>query len=51
MWSVARTILVVIQQQLQQFGHVLGIHASVLGQARVNGDFERDYNDGNTDGA
>ena len=37
-----------LTQQLQQFGRVLGIHASGLGQARVNGDFERDYNHSDT---
>ena len=36
--------------QLQYFGRVLGIHSSGVGQARINGDFDIDLNDGNTDG-
>ena len=28
-------------QQLQSFGRILGIHAFTIGQAQINGDFER----------
>ena len=39
-----------LTSQLQYFGRVLGMHASGVGQARINGDFDLDLNDGNTDG-
>jgi hypothetical protein len=32
-------------------GRVLGIHASAVGQARINGDFKRDLKDSSKDGA
>ena len=34
-----------LTQQLQSFGRVLGIHASAIGQARINGNFHRDIKD------
>jgi hypothetical protein len=37
--------------QLQSFGRVLGIHASAIGQARINGDFVRDFHNSINDGA
>jgi len=40
-----------LTQQLQSFGRVLGIHASAIGQARINGDFHRDIKDENNNGA
>ena len=40
-----------LTSQLQYFGRVLGMHASGVGQARLNGDFDLDLNDGNADGA
>ena len=40
-----------LTQQLEQFGRVLGIHASGVGQARIHGDFYRNLNDGNSNGA
>jgi hypothetical protein len=40
-----------LTRQMEQFGRILGIHASGVGQARINGDFDRDLNDGNSDGA
>ena len=40
-----------LTRQMEQFGRVLGIHASGVGHARINGDFERDLNDGGSDGA
>ena len=33
-----------LTRQLQVFGRVLGIHASAVGQARINGDFKRSIN-------
>ena len=39
-----------LTSQLQSFGRILGMHASGIGQARVNSDFDLDLNDGNTDG-
>jgi hypothetical protein len=36
--------------QLQAFGRVLGIHASAVGHARINGDFKRDFKDSVKDG-
>ena len=38
-------------QQLQTFGCVLGIHASAVGHARINGNFKRDHNKNANDGA
>ena len=32
-----------LTQQIQQFGTMLGIHASAVGQAKMNGDFKRDH--------
>ena len=32
-----------LTQQIQQFGTILGIHASAVGQAKMNGDFKRDH--------
>jgi hypothetical protein len=40
-----------LTRQLQCYGRVLGIHASAVGQARINGDFKRDINDSSKDGA
>ena len=34
-----------LTRQMQQFGRLLGIHASGMGQAKFNGDFNRDYKD------
>ena len=39
-----------LTSQMQSFGRILGVHASGVGQARFNGDFDRDLNDGNEDG-
>ena len=39
-----------LKSQLQYFGRILEIHASVIDQARVNSDFDLNLNDGNTDG-
>ena len=39
-----------LTSQMQLFGRILGIHASGVGQAQFNGDFDRDLNDGNEDG-
>ena len=39
-----------LTSQMKSFGRILGIHASGVGQARFNGDFDRDLNDGNEDG-
>ena len=36
---------------MEQLGCILGICESGDGQARTNGDFERDLNVGNSDGA
>jgi hypothetical protein len=40
-----------LTQQLQTFGHVVGIHASAIGQAQMNGDFKRNINTDTNDGA
>ena len=40
-----------LTRQLQNFGRVLGIHASAVGHARMNGDFKRDINNPTVDGA
>jgi hypothetical protein len=40
-----------LTRQLQQFGRMLGIHASAVGHARINGDFVRDYKNPDNDGA
>ncbi|KAL7503011.1 hypothetical protein ACHAXN_000861, partial [Cyclotella atomus] len=40
-----------LTQQLQTFGRVLGIHASAIGQARMNGDFKRNIDTDTNDGA
>ena len=40
-----------LTHQLQSFGQLLGIHASALGHARVNGDFHWDFNNSSLDGA
>ena len=40
-----------LTRQLQNFGRILGIHASAVGHARVNGDFKRDINNPQLDGA
>lgn len=40
-----------LTQQLQTFGRILGIHASAVGHARVNGDFKRDIKNPEFDGA
>ena len=40
-----------LTQQLQTFGRVLGIHASAIGQARMNGDFKHDIDTDTNDGA
>jgi hypothetical protein len=37
--------------ELQSFGCVLGIHASAVGHARINGDFKRDPKAASNDGA
>mmetsp|Transcript_26186 Transcript_26186/g.44648 ORF Transcript_26186/g.44648 Transcript_26186/m.44648 type:complete len:365 (-) Transcript_26186:8-1102(-) len=36
----AESPFALLTQQLQSFGRVLGIHASAIGQARMNGDFK-----------
>ncbi len=40
-----------LTHQLQQFGRMLGIHASAVGHARINGDFNRDLKNFGNDGA
>jgi hypothetical protein len=40
-----------LTRQLQCYGRVLGIHASAVGHARINGDFKRDINNSSNDGA
>ena len=40
-----------LTRQLQSFGRVLGIHASAVGHARINGDFKRDPKDASNDGS
>ena len=40
-----------LTRQLQQFGRMLGIHASAVGHARINGDFNRDFKNSGNDGA
>ncbi len=40
-----------LTQQLQTFGRVLGIHASAIGQARMNGDFNRNIDTNTAEGA
>jgi hypothetical protein len=40
-----------LTRQLQCFGQLLGIHASAVSQARINGDFKRDLKDSSKDGA
>jgi len=40
-----------LTRQLQCFGRILGIHASAVGHARINGDFNRDIKDTEKDGA
>ena len=40
-----------LTQQLQSFGRLLGIHASAVGHARINGDFKQDPKDASNDGA
>ena len=40
-----------LTRQVEQFGCTFGIHASGVGQARINGDVEQDLNDKNSDGA
>ncbi len=37
--------------QLQSFGHVLGIHDSAVGHARINGDFKCNHKDSSNNGA
>ena len=37
--------------QLQSFGRVLGIHASAIGHARINGDFNHDVENDSNNGA
>ena len=39
-----------LTHQLQSFGRVLGIHASAIGQAKINGDFKRDFENSSNDG-
>ena len=39
-----------LTHQLQSFGHLLGIHAVAVGQARFNGDFSRDLKNPDKDG-
>ena len=46
----AESPFAMLTNQMQSFGRILGIHASGVGQARMNGDFERDLSDGNRDG-
>ena len=46
----AESPFAMLTNQMQSFGRMLGIHASGVGQTRMNGDFERDLNDGNIDG-
>jgi len=38
----AESPFAMLTQQMQQFGTILGIHASAVGQAKMNGDFKRD---------
>lgn len=40
-----------LTQQLQSFGRLLGIHASAVGHARINGDFNRDVDNESNSGA
>ena len=40
-----------LTRQLQCFGRILGIHASAVRHARINGDFIRDIKDNSNDGA
>lgn len=40
-----------LTQQLHNFGRILGIHASVVGQARINGDFKCDIKTGTDNGS
>ena len=47
----AESLFASLTRQLQAFGRVLGIHSSAVGQARVNGDFERKHINGLQDGA
>lgn len=39
-----------LTQQMQQFGQVLGIHASAVSHAKFSGDFHLDYKDSSNDG-
>ena len=39
-----------LTHQLQSFGRLLGIHASAVGHALVNGDFHWDFNNFSLDG-
>lgn len=39
-----------LTQQMQQFGRVLGIHASAVSHAKFSGDFHLDYKDSSNDG-
>ena len=39
-----------LTQQMQQFGRVLGIHASAVSHAKFSGDFCLDYKDSSKDG-
>ena len=39
----AERLFAALTQQIQQFGKILGIHASAVGQSRMNGDFKRDH--------
>ena len=38
-------------RQMYNFGRVLKINTFGVGQTRINGDFQRDLNDGNTNGS
>ena len=48
--DVCESPFAALTKQLQTFGHMLGIHASAMGHARVNGDFRRDLDDPSRDG-
>jgi len=41
----AKSLFAILTQKMQQHGCILGIHASTIGQVRMNGDFIRDIND------
>jgi len=46
----AESPFAMLTQQMQQYGRILGIHASAIGQARMNGDFVRDLMDSSKTG-